>query len=100
MLGKARESAGTARVVTKSAKLEWALQNLDEADQLLNEGIQKYPDNPKLWMMRGQMREQKGELGEAVQAYMEGLRKCPQSVPLWILCTLVQKNQGDYTRAR
>ena len=100
MLAKARESAGTARVVMKSAKLEWALSNLREADQLIMEGLERFPDNAKLWMMKGQIRGQEGETAAAVSAYMEGLKRCPQCVPLWLLSSRTQISMGEYTRAR
>ena len=100
LLSKARESAGTARVVMKSAKLEWALANLDEANQLILEGLERFSDNSKLWMMQGQIREQEGENAAAVAAYMEGLKRCPQCVPLWLLSSRAQMSTGEYTRAR
>ena len=37
----------------KSAKLEWALENLREAHQLVVEGIELFPEADKLWMMKG-----------------------------------------------
>lgn len=44
----------------KSAKLEWCLGDLENALKLLDEGLAKYPRYPKLWMMRGQISEQRG----------------------------------------
>lgn len=100
MLANARENAGTARVVMKSAKLEWALLNLQEANQLIAEGIDRFPDNAKLWMMKGQILEQTGDKPEAITTYMEGLKRCPTSVPLWILCCKTQMSLGEHTKAR
>ena len=39
----------------KSAKLEWALNALPEALTLVQEGLTKFQDSDKLWMMKGQL---------------------------------------------
>ena len=49
----------------KSAKLEWALDALPEALTLVQEGLTKFQDSDKLWMMKGQLQvntEQSKEL--------------------------------------
>ena len=43
------------RVYMKSAKLEWALDALSEALTLVQEGLTKFQDSDKLWMMKGQL---------------------------------------------
>ena len=43
------------RVYMKSAKLEWALDALPEALTLVQEGLTKFQDSDKLWMMKGQL---------------------------------------------
>ena len=43
LLTRARDSAPTARVYTKSAKLEWALKQLDEAHRLVVKGLNLFP---------------------------------------------------------
>lgn len=48
LLEKARASAGTARVMMKSAKLEWVLNNIDKAVELLDEALQKHFEFPKV----------------------------------------------------
>lgn len=68
-------SAPTPRVMMKSAKLEWALNDLDAALKLLDEGLQVFPDFPKLWMMVGQIYEQKGDSSKAFDAYNNGVSK-------------------------
>ena len=42
---------------------------LDDAQKLLNEATQKYPDFAKLWMMKGQIAEQLGNVEAARDAY-------------------------------
>lgn len=48
LLEKARASAGTARVMMKSAKLEWVLENMVKAVLLLDKALEKHPDFPKV----------------------------------------------------
>lgn len=67
----------------KSARLEWCLGDLEVAAQMLDEGCAKYPLEPKLHMMRGQLAEllanQRPEehekfLEQARDAFREGVR--------------------------
>lgn len=48
LLEKARASAGTARVMMKSAKLEWVLNNTDKAVDLLEKALAIHSDFPKV----------------------------------------------------
>lgn len=50
LLEKARASAGTARVMMKSAKLEWVLKNIKKAVELLDKALEVHPDFPKVRM--------------------------------------------------
>merc|ERR1719369_1798240 len=85
LLAKARSSAPTSRVYMKSAKLEWALEKVQEALVLVEEGLKLFPDTDKLWMMRGQLEVQLGMVDAARSTYTEGTKKCPESIPLWLL---------------
>lgn len=76
LLAKARASAPTARVMMKSVRLEWALNNVSEAKALLKDAVVNYCDFPKLWMMKGQLEEENGNIVEARQAYAEGVGIC------------------------
>lgn len=73
LLAKARGSAPTPRVMMKSAKLEWALNDLDAALSLLDEALKVFPDFPKLWMMVGQIYEQKKDVSRAFDAFNNGV---------------------------
>lgn len=66
-------SAPTPRVMMKSAKLEWSLNDLEQALHLLDEALKVFPDYPKLWMMTGQIYEQMGDLAKAFDAYNAGV---------------------------
>lgn len=57
----------------KSAKLEWSLNDLKAALQLLEEALKVFPDFPKLWMMTGQIYEQMNEMSKAFDAYNAGV---------------------------
>ena len=73
LLERARASAGTTRVMMKSAKLEWQLNNLEMAKTLLDEALSKYSDFAKLWMMRGQIAEQEEDENTAREFYLQGV---------------------------
>lgn len=73
LLAKARASAPTPRVMMKSAKLEWALNNLDAALLLLKEALEAFDDFPKLWLMKGQIEEQQGNLDKALDTYNQAV---------------------------
>ncbi|KAK3931821.1 Pre-mRNA-processing factor 6 [Frankliniella fusca] len=102
LLAKARASAPTPRVMMKSAKLEWCLDNVDEALKLLSEAIKVFPDFPKLWLMKGQIEVQKNLKDAARETYNSGLKKVPagQSVALWLLLARLEESSGLLTKAR
>lgn len=100
LLAKARSSAPTARVMMKSVRLEWALKDLQQAQQLLDEGLRLYADFPKLWMMKGQIEQSQGQTDLARSTYNQGLKKCPTSVPLWLLLSRLEESTGALTKAR
>lgn len=69
LLAKARASAPTNRVMMKSAKLEWAMNDCKAALKLINEGLDKYDNFAKLWLMKGQIEEQLGKVDKAFETY-------------------------------
>lgn len=100
LLAKARGSAPTPRVMMKSAKLEWSLNDLDGALQLLDEALKVFPDYAKLWMMVGQIQEQKREFSKAFDAYNAGIKKCTGSINLWLLLSRLEEKRGLLIKAR
>ncbi|KAK2165169.1 hypothetical protein LSH36_54g10005 [Paralvinella palmiformis] len=100
LLNRARGNAPTARVFMKSVKLEWCLGDLNQARSLLQESVTRYPDFPKLWMMKGQIEEQEGHTEAAREAYNHGLKKCPSSIPLWLLLSRLEEQNKQLTKAR
>lgn len=100
LLQRARHNACTPRVMMKSIKLEWVLGNLSEAERLLDEAVQKYPDFAKLWMMKGQIQEELNNVDNAREAYKQGTKKCPRSIPIWLLLGRLEEKTGLTTKAR
>lgn len=100
LLQRARLNACTPRVMMKSIKLEWVLRSLSEAEKLLGEAVQNYPDFAKLWMMKGQIHEELDQLDNARESYKLGTKKCPHSVPIWLLLARLEENAGHATKAR
>lgn len=91
LLKRARERAGTERVWMKSALLERELGNVAGERALLDEALQKYPQFPKFWMMRGQLEERSNQIEAARQVYQRGLKNCIHSIPLWICAVLLEE---------
>ncbi|KAI6191739.1 PRP6-like protein [Aphelenchoides bicaudatus] len=99
LLAKARTSAPSPRFWMKSARLEWCLDQLDEAKRLLQEGIEKFPDFEKFYMMLGQICEQENDVDSARKMYLNGTRRCPNSINLWILLIRLEEARNP-VRAR
>lgn len=85
LLAKARTSAPSPRFWMKSARLEWCLNELKSAKELLQEGISMYPTFDKFYMMLGQIYEQESNTDAARRAFSDGIQRCPNSIILWIL---------------
>lgn len=100
LLQKARASAPTARIFMKSAKLEWALGNISEAQALLEEGVKNYSKFPKLFMIMGQIAQEQNEVDAAKKAYKAGIENNPNSIPLWILLSRLEESCGSVIKAR
>ncbi|OJK00046.1 hypothetical protein ASPACDRAFT_78977 [Aspergillus aculeatus ATCC 16872] len=100
LLSTARREAGTDRVWVKSVAFERQLGNVDEALDLVNQGLQLYPKADKLWMMKGQIYEGQNKYPQAREAYGTGTRACPKSVPLWLLASRLEERAGAVVKAR
>ncbi|XP_017782698.1 PREDICTED: pre-mRNA-processing factor 6 [Nicrophorus vespilloides] len=100
LLAKARGSAPTPKVMMKSAKLEWSLNDLNAALNLLDEALKVFPDFPKLWMMMGQIYEQRKDPSKAFDSYNQGIKKCPSSIPLWLLLSRLEENRNLLIKSR
>ncbi|KAK4991883.1 U4/U6 x U5 tri-snRNP complex subunit Prp1 [Elasticomyces elasticus] len=100
LLTKSRATANTDRVWVRSVAFERERDNVDEALDLVNQGLQIFPKAAKLWMQKGQIYERLGKLPQAREAYNTGTRACPQSVPLWLLASRIEERMGVLVKAR
>jgi pre-mRNA-processing factor 6 len=100
LLTEAREEAGTDRVWIKSVAFERQQGDTDAALDLVNRGLQIFPNAAKLWMQKGQIYESLSKLPQAREAYTTGTRACPKSVPLWLLASRVEERIGATVKAR
>jgi pre-mRNA-processing factor 6 len=96
LLSRARERAPSDRVYMKSALLERELQQYDDALSLINQGLEKYPQFPKLYMMGGQICSEdlvanKENIDRARSYFEKGLKNCPNSFVLWILSSRLEE---------
>ena len=66
----------------KSARLEWALEQLPAALRLLEDGVRAFPDFAKLWMMRGQILESLGRDAEAKEVYGPGVSEVKWTIAM------------------
>ena len=102
LLQRARERAPSARVYMKSALLERENKHYNDALNLIEEGILKYSNFPKLYMMGGQICSEdlagdKQNLELARKFYQRGLQSCPNdSVTLWILASRLEEQAGEF----
>jgi pre-mRNA-processing factor 6 len=100
LLANARETAGTDRVWIKSATFERQMDDNDAALELVNQGLERYPKTAKLWMMKGQIYEAKGDVAKTREAYRKGTEAAPKSIPLWLLAARFEEKQGVIVKAR
>ncbi|GIZ49079.1 hypothetical protein CKM354_001211900 [Cercospora kikuchii] len=100
LLTQARQEARTDRVFVRSVAFERQTGNNDRALELVIEGLDAFPKNDKLWMMKGQIYEAKNNLPQAREAYRNGTDRCPKSVPLWLLWSRLEEKMGVTVKAR
>jgi PRP1 splicing factor, N-terminal. len=96
LFSRARERAPSDRVYMKSALLERELQQYDDALSLIDQGLEIYPQFPKLYMMGGQICSEdlapnKENLDRARFFFEKGLKNCPNSFVLWILSSRLEE---------
>ena len=67
----------------KSAIVERELNNSAREEELLQEGLERFPYFAKLWLMAGQLEQRLGNPEKARAIYKKGLGRCIDSIPLW-----------------
>ena len=106
LLQTARQEAGTNRIWYISVDFarrygDGAGKNKNEtALDLVNQGLQLYPSEPRLHMQKGQIYTAMGKIPQAREAYSIGTRACRSSVPLYLLLSRLEESQNLVTKAR
>ena len=97
LLQRARERAPSDRVYMKSALLERHCAQFDDALDLLEQGITRYPTFAKSYMMGGQicsedlMKKQSNALDRARKFFQRGIDRCPTNVILWVMASRLEE---------
>jgi pre-mRNA-processing factor 6 len=102
LLQRARERAPTERVFMKSALLERQNKEYAAALDLIQQGLDKYPTFPKLYMMAGQIYSSelpkcKSHLEKARKMYQRGITECQNNIVLWILASRLEEEAYSFT---
>jgi len=84
----------------KSAVFERQQQQHEQALATVNEALAKYPSFDKLYMIKGQINEDLGNVAEARATYAKGVKACSKSVTLWILASRLEEKDGKAIKAR
>lgn len=108
LLERARGEVGSARVWIKSALFERDIQrNKQRALALVEEGLQRYGNEEKLWLMRAQLVQSSDvnpQPDQGIRAARDVLSKavkaCPHSIPLWISASRLEESAQLTIRAR
>lgn len=67
-----------------------AEQRLEEAHEQINRYLQAFPENPQLWIQRGNLLWKQHQMEEAELAYRHAARLAPKSAACWCLVLLYQ----------
>jgi len=99
LLAKAREAANTPRVWMKSAKIERMLKDDTRQKQLLEQALTRFPTEPKLHMMLGQLLHRQGSIDQARDVFKRATKSCPDSVDLWLVYAKFELEVGKKQQA-
>ena len=86
LLTHARDKCRSARVWMKSAKLERVLGERARERELLDDGLKRWKEEWKLWLMKAQWLQRSEPLdAEAVRdTYKQAVKHCPTVAVLWV----------------
>ncbi|KAH9936195.1 PRP1 splicing factor, N-terminal-domain-containing protein [Fomitopsis serialis] len=100
LLVRARTVADTQRIWMKSAVFERHQGKADTALETLATAIKKYPKFAKLYMIQGQIHQDRKNYAAARASYAGGIKQCPKEVTLWILASRLEEADGKSIKAR
>lgn len=107
LLERARGEVGSSRVWLKSAVFERDEGHPVQALHIVEEGLRKRNDDPKLWLMRGQLvqtaeanPQPEAGIRAARDVLARAVRACPHSIDLWLASSRLEEKAGLAIRAR
>lgn len=93
-------SYGLIQIWMKNAVFERQHGSVDEALDITEKALIKFPTSEKLHMIKGQILESKNNIPGAREAYATGTKKCPRCIPLWVLASRLEEKVGMTIKAR
>ena len=84
----------------KSAVFERQQGQTDTALETLKTALQKFPKFAKLYMIQGQIHQDKKHYMAARASYAAGMKACPKVPTLWILASRLEEADGKSIKAR
>lgn len=107
LLERARGEVGSRRVWIKSAVFERDEGRASNALRIVDEGLLKYNDEPKLWLMKAQLLQtqsvtasKEDGIRAAREALSKATRSCPTSIAVWLSASRLEETAGLAIRAR
>lgn len=103
LLAYARTKASSGRVYMKSAMLERRTLHHDEERKLLEAGLEKFPENRKLWLMLAQWHHRVGDTVAERSTYQRAIGRdgsTTDDIPLWLALARLENEEGSLTKSR
>lgn len=84
----------------KSAVFEQQQGQIDTALETLAAAIKKYPKFAKLYMIQGQIHQDRKNYAAARASFATGINQCSKEVTLWILASRLEEADGRSIKSR
>jgi pre-mRNA-processing factor 6 len=84
----------------KSAVFERQQDQLDTALEILESALKKFSKFAKLYMIQGQIHQDKKNLSATRASFSAGVKACPKEPTLWILASRLEEADGKSIKAR
>ncbi|KAK0462204.1 PRP1 splicing factor, N-terminal-domain-containing protein [Armillaria novae-zelandiae] len=73
---------------------------IDEALKTLSTALKKFSKFAKLYMVQGQIYEDRNDIPSARASYAAGIKSCPKEPTLWMLASRLEEKDGKSIKAR
>lgn len=83
-----------------SALIEVQISGIDSAKNLLEEGIERYPNSHKIYIHLAKLLKQQNRLTEAQETLEKARRLCRSENKVWIESGLLEESMGNDIKAR